>query len=52
MKSSVREQLRGRDGKAKVRQTLNRNARRQAKIALNTGAEPARLRRSLDRVLV
>lgn len=52
MSSAVRDQLRGRDGKAKVRRTLNRNERRQAKIALNTGGEPARTRRSLDRVIL
>lgn len=52
MKSAVRDQLRGRDGKAKVRQTLNRNDRRKAKVALYVGDEPARTRRSLDRVLL
>ncbi len=52
MKSAVRDQLRGRDGKAKARQALTRNDRRKAKVALNMGGEPARTRRSLDRVLV
>ncbi len=52
MKSAVRDQLRGRDGKAKVRQTLNRNDRRKVRVALHIGAEPTRPRRSLDRVLV
>jgi hypothetical protein len=52
MKSAVRDQLRGRDGKAKVRRTLNRHDRRQAKVALHVGSEPTRTRRSLDRVLL
>lgn len=52
MKSAVRDQLRGRDGKAKVRQTLNRKARRQGKIAMRMGRLPERDRRSLDRVLL
>ena len=48
MKSAVRDQMRGRKGKAKVRQTLNRKARRQSKMF---GTEPS-TRRTLDRVLL
>lgn len=51
-KSAVRNQIRGREGKAAVRRTLNRQARRQGKVSLHMNAEPARTRRSLDRVLI
>lgn len=51
MKSAVRDQIRGREGKAAVRRTLNRHDRRQAKVDVRRGSEPARLRRSLERVL-
>lgn len=52
MKSAVRDQIRGREGKAAVRQSLNRQDRRRARQSVREGYEPSRTRRSLDRVLV
>lgn len=51
-KTSVRNQLRGREGKAAVRKGLNRSYRRQAKLDLREGHEPRRNRRDLDYVIL
>lgn len=52
MKTSVRNQLRDRNGKAAVRRTLNRRDRRQARMDIHEGYLPRRTRHSLDYVLV
>lgn len=51
-KTAIRNQIRGREGKAAVRKGLNRQYRRAAKLELRAGFEPRLPRRSLDRVLV
>lgn len=51
MKTAVRAQIREHKGKAAVRRDLNRSFRRQARLDLRQGYEPARKGTTLERVL-